>query len=90
MKTILKNKDIRINDTVLVHKAGEIIPEVIEVVLNKRTDQKPFVMINECPICHKEVIRKDNEADHYCINPDCPGKSNVWTYSFFKSTSHGY
>lgn len=71
----IKNKDIRINDTVLVHKAGEIIPEVIEVVLNKRTDQKPFVMINECPICHKEVIRKDNEADHYCINPDCPGKS---------------
>ncbi|MBN2268405.1 MAG: NAD-dependent DNA ligase LigA [Acholeplasmataceae bacterium] len=71
----IKHKDIRIQDTVLVHKAGEIIPEVIEVVLSKRTDQKPFVMIEKCPICQGEVVRKEGEADHYCINPDCPGKS---------------
>ena len=71
----IKHKDIRIHDTVLVHKAGEIIPEVIEVVLNKRTHQEPFVMIDKCPICQGEVVRKEGEADHYCVNPDCPGKS---------------
>jgi len=71
----IKHKDIRIQDTVLVHKAGEIIPEVIEVVLDKRTNQKSFTMIKKCPICQGEVVRKEGEADHYCINPECPGKS---------------
>ncbi|MBU1094148.1 MAG: NAD-dependent DNA ligase LigA [Firmicutes bacterium] len=68
-------KDIRIGDTVLVHKAGEIIPEVIEVVLSKRTHQQPFKMIEVCPVCGKPVIRKEGEADHYCSNPSCPGKN---------------
>ncbi len=69
------SKDIRISDTVLVHKAGEIIPEVIEVVMSKRTHQKPFKMIEECPVCGQALIRKDGEADHYCSNPNCPGKN---------------
>lgn len=69
------SKDIRIGDTVLVHKAGEIIPEVIEVVLDKRTNQKPFEMIDTCPVCGEPLIRKAGEADHYCSNPDCPGKN---------------
>ncbi|PKK92535.1 MAG: DNA ligase, partial [Tenericutes bacterium HGW-Tenericutes-6] len=69
-------KDIRIGDTVLVHKAGEIIPEVIEVVLSKRTnEQVPFLMIDSCPVCGHEVMRKEGEADHYCMNPSCPGKN---------------
>jgi len=68
-------KDIRIGDTVLVHKAGEIIPEVIEVVLSKRTQQQPFKMIEKCPVCGQPVLRKDGEADHYCSNPSCPGKN---------------
>lgn len=68
-------KDIRIGDTVLVHKAGEIIPEVIEVVLSKRTHQKPFKMIDTCPVCGQPVTRKSGEADHYCSNPSCPGKN---------------
>ncbi|MFH0767442.1 MAG: NAD-dependent DNA ligase LigA [Bacillota bacterium] len=68
-------KDIRIDDTVLVHKAGEIIPEVIEVVLSKRTNQKPFKMIKACPVCGEAVIRREGEADHYCSNPVCPGKN---------------
>lgn len=71
----IKHKDIRIGDTVLVHKAGEIIPEVIEVVLSKRVNQKPFEMIDKCPICQGDVIRKEGEADHYCMNSECPGKS---------------
>ncbi len=71
----IKEKDIRIGDTVLVHKAGEIIPEVIKVVLDKRNNQEPFQMIDTCPICHHELIRKENEADYYCTNPNCPGKN---------------
>ncbi len=69
------SKDIRIGDTVLIHKAGEIIPEVIEVVMSKRTNQKLFEMIKECPVCGENLIRKDGEADHYCSNPNCPGKN---------------
>ena len=67
-------KDIRIHDTVLIHKAGEIIPEVIEVVKSKRTHQKPFVMIDKCPICQGNLIRKPGEADYYCSNSLCPGR----------------
>jgi len=69
------DKDIRIGDTVLVHKAGEIIPEVIEVVLSKRTNQIPFKMLEKCPVCDSDLIRKAGEADHYCSNPDCPGRN---------------
>lgn len=71
----IKAKDIRIGDFVFVHKAGEIIPEVIEVNVDLRTDQKPFEMIENCPICGFKVSRKSGEADHYCTNPECPGKS---------------
>lgn len=71
----IKDKDIRINDYVMIHKAGEIIPEVLEVVLTKRTNQVPFKMIETCPACHSELIRKIDEADYYCTNIDCPGKN---------------
>ena len=70
----IKAKDIRIGDTVLVHKAGEIIPEVLSVVTDQRKDHKPFVMIDTCPVCGSEVKRKEGEADHYCLNPDCAAK----------------
>lgn len=68
-------KDIRIQDTVLVHKAGEIIPEVISVVMSKRGNQQPFEMIKSCPVCQSELIRKPGEADHYCVNLECPGRN---------------
>jgi DNA ligase (NAD+) len=68
-------KDIRIGDTVIIHKAGEIIPEVLTVVTSKRTNQEPFQMIETCPVCQFPLKRKQDEADHYCTNPDCPGKS---------------
>ncbi|MDO9629919.1 MAG: NAD-dependent DNA ligase LigA [Acholeplasmataceae bacterium] len=68
-------KDIRIGDYVIVHKAGEIIPEVLNVLLEKRTNQKPFEMRSDCPVCAFPLIRKKGEADHYCSNPDCPGKN---------------
>ncbi len=71
----IKEKDIRINDYVMVHKAGEIIPEVIHVVMEKRSHQEPFEMISICPICNSPLQRKEGEADYYCTNDSCPGKS---------------
>jgi len=77
-------KDIRVGDTVLVHKAGEIIPEVIEVIKSRRTHQQPFKMIETCPVCEEQVTRKPGEADHYCSNPSCPGR-NINTLIHFSS-----
>jgi len=70
----IKAKDIRIGDHVIVHKAGEIIPEVVEVDKSQRKEQKPFEMIDHCPVCHEPLERKDGEADYYCTNDQCPGK----------------
>ena len=71
----IKEKDIRIFDTVVVRKAGDIIPEVVRVVKEKRTGaQAPYTFPDTCPICHSKVYRFADEADHYCINSDCPAK----------------
>ncbi len=70
----IKAKDIRIKDVVKVHKAGEIIPEVIEVDLTQRKNQTPFEMITNCPVCGHLIKREPGEADYYCVNDDCPGK----------------
>ena len=71
----IKTKDIRINDIVKVHKAGEIIPEVIEVDLSNRDQQIPFEMIKTCPVCNSLIERKPGEADYYCTNDECPRKT---------------
>lgn len=70
----IRAKDIRIGDIIRVHKAGEIIPEVIGPVKEKRTTQEPFEMITQCPVCGSPLKRQEGEADHYCTNPNCPGK----------------
>ena len=68
----VKQRDIRIGDYVKLRKAGDVIPEVFEVDLTRRSgDLKPFVMIKECPKCHTPLIRKDGEADYYCPNEYC-------------------
>ncbi|MDY0276959.1 MAG: NAD-dependent DNA ligase LigA [Acholeplasma sp.] len=69
------NKDIRKNDYVVVRKAGEIIPEVVRVNLDKRDHQVPFKMISNCPVCNSTLERKDGEADYYCLNLECPGRN---------------
>src|SRR5690554_626992 len=71
----IKNRDIRINDYVLIRKAGEIIPEVFKVNLDKRVNQKPFEMIKLCPACNNNLIRKENEADYFCVNELCPARN---------------
>ena len=68
-------RDIRIGDTVVVRKAGEIIPEVVRVNLDKRSsDSVPFKMIDTCPICGSKLVRNEAEADHYCLNENCEGR----------------
>ncbi len=69
----IKEKGICIGDTVIIHKAGEIIPEVISVVESRRTGaEKSFVMPATCPECGSMVLRIPGESAHKCINSACP------------------
>lgn len=71
----VKERDIRINDRVIIRKAGEIIPEVVKPVIDARHgDEAPFEMIQDCPRCSSELIREAGEADYYCLNIDCPAR----------------
>lgn len=68
-------KDIREQDYVVIRKAGDIIPEVVRVVLERRQlESTKFQMISSCPVCESGIERKTTEADYYCVNPDCPAK----------------
>ncbi len=71
---ILK-KDIRIGDTVVIQRAGDVIPEVVKVVLSKRTgNEKIFKMPAHCPECGSDVVREESEVAHRCINLSCPAQ----------------
>ena len=68
----IKDKDIRIGDTVLVRKAGDIIPEIIASVPEKRTGcEKEYLMPKNCPVCGSEVKREEGEAAFRCTNIEC-------------------
>src|SRR4030042_1355702 len=69
----LERKDIRIGDTVVVQRAGEVIPEVVKVVTSmRRGEEKPFAMPEKCPVCESPVVRLLGESAHRCSNPNCP------------------
>ena len=71
----IKSKDIRVGDTVSIRKAGDIIPEVVEVIKERRTGSEfPFEMIKDCPICGSELVRNENEAAYYCLNKNCDAR----------------
>lgn len=71
----IKDKDIRIGDTVIVRKAGDIIPEVVRSVKENRDgSQVAYIFPDVCPVCGAKIIRLDGEAAHFCINSDCPAK----------------
>ncbi len=72
----LRRKDVRIGDTVVIQKAGDVIPEVVKVVLSKRTgDEKEFEMPKVCPVCGAHVVREVGEAKHHCTNNlGCPAQ----------------
>ncbi len=68
-------KDIRIGDTISIRKAGDVIPEVVRVLKERRTGQeRRFEMISNCPICHTKIVRNPLEADYYCPNKQCPAR----------------
>ncbi|HPJ23490.1 MAG TPA: helix-hairpin-helix domain-containing protein, partial [Bacillota bacterium] len=70
-----KERDIHIKDHVIVRKAGEIIPEVLRVVPEKRTGNEiEFQMATHCPKCQSILVRNEGEADYYCLNPNCEAK----------------
>ncbi len=72
----IKEKDIRIGDTVKVRKAGDIIPEVVEVVYEKRNDDAvPYLMPTVCPACGEKLVREDGEAAIRCISGECPAQT---------------
>jgi DNA ligase (NAD+) len=68
-------KDVRPGDTVIVRKAGDVIPEVVGPVLSARPpDSQPWVFPTICPVCKGPLVRLEGESDTYCVNLDCPGQ----------------
>lgn len=79
----IKMKDIRIGDTVIVHKAGEIIPEVVRTLAEKRTGaEEAYVMPTVCPECGAPAERYESEAARKCTNPQCPARGREGLFHF--------
>ncbi|MYV04784.1 NAD-dependent DNA ligase LigA [Furfurilactobacillus milii] len=71
----LNEKGVRVGDTVTLHKAGDIIPEVGEVIMDKRpADSVPYPIPTQCPSCGKDLVHIDEEVALRCINPKCPAQ----------------
>lgn len=67
------DKDIRVGDVISIRKAGDVIPEVVEVKKERRTgDETPFKMIDKCPMCESVLVKED--ANYFCKNPNCPAR----------------
>lgn len=72
----IKEKDVRIGDIVSIRKAGEIIPEVVEVKKERRSGSElPFEMIENCPICGTKLSKKEDEVAYFCTNPNCDARN---------------
>ena len=71
----VKEKDLKIGDIVSIRKAGDVIPEVVERKIERRTGkEKEFIMIQDCPMCHTKLIKKEGQVDYYCPNEKCPAR----------------
>jgi len=71
----INRKDIRVGDWVLIQRAGDVIPEVVEVIKSKRTgNETKFVLPENCPVCNSQTIRLEGEAAKRCINLACPAQ----------------
>jgi len=72
----VKEKDLKIGDIVSIRKAGDVIPEVVEVKKERRTGkEKDFEMITTCPMCNTNLVKKEGQVDYYCPNKKCPARS---------------
>ena len=68
-------KDLKIGDVVSIRKAGDVIPEVVEVKKERRTGkEQEFIMIKECPMCNSILVKKEGQVDYYCSNDKCPAR----------------
>lgn len=71
----VNEKDLRIGDIVSIRKAGDVIPEVVEVKKERRTGkEKEFTMITNCPMCDSKLVKKEGQVDYYCPNNKCPAR----------------
>lgn len=69
------SKDLKINDYVILRKAGDVIPEVVMVKKERRSgDEIDFVMIDKCPICNNEISKVEGRVDAFCLNSECPAR----------------
>jgi len=80
-----RRKDVRVGDTVIVRRAGDVIPEVVSVVLDRRlSDAPPFTMMGHCPVCGSLAEREDGEADHRCTGGlfcSAQRKQAIWHFA---------
>ncbi len=71
----IKQYDLKINDRVIIRKAGDIIPEVVKALPEKREEHvHDFIWPKDCPVCGSKLVRLPDEVDTYCVNPDCPAR----------------
>jgi DNA ligase (NAD+) len=74
-ENFIQENDIRVGDYVWIEKGGDVIPKVTAVEMDKRTsDQKPFKMPENCPVCGTAIIKSEEEAAYYCENSECPAQ----------------
>ena len=85
---LIREKDIRIGDQVLIKKAGDIIPEVVQVLTESRTGKEmEFTMPTHCPECNSELVRLEGEVAVRCINPKCPAQIREGLIHFVSRTA---
>ncbi|MBW2092438.1 MAG: NAD-dependent DNA ligase LigA [Deltaproteobacteria bacterium] len=79
----VRRKDVRVGDTVIIQRAGDVIPEVVRVIKEERPEgTSPFSMPESCPVCGSEVVRLPGEAVHRCINASCPAQIKQHLFHF--------
>ena len=76
-------KDVREGDTVIVRKAGDVIPEVVGPVLSLRPEgSEPWTFPGACPVCGQPLVRSEGASDTFCVNDDCPARRAGWVEHF--------
>jgi len=81
----VKEKDLKIGDIVSIRKAGDVIPEVVGPLIERRTgNEKEFEMIKFCPICNSPLMKKDGQVDYFCFNVNCE-RRNIESIIHFAS-----
>jgi len=79
----IKRLGVKIGDSVVVGRAGDVIPDIKKVLLGLRTGkEKNFHMPKHCPVCGKEVGKKQGEVNHFCVNKNCPARHRESLYHF--------